>query len=77
MSYNPKVFKKPGVYTARVIGRDNSARKDEIAFESWQTVIVPEILDEKTSYQRAWKNVKLEPGEVWRTFVLFRLARHQ
>jgi len=69
VSYNPKVFKKPGVYTARVIGRETSSAKDEVAFESWQTIIVPEILDNKVGYQRTWNNVNLEPGEVWNTFV--------
>jgi len=69
VSYRPEKLKKPGVYTARVIGRAKSADDDQVAFESWQTIVVPEVVQAKDNYARQWKKISIEPGEVWSKFV--------
>ena len=69
VSYRSNKLKKPGVYTARVIGREKSANNDEVAFESWQTIIVPEVIRAEDNYEKSWKKVTVEPGEVWSKFV--------
>lgn len=66
----PETLRHPGVYTARVVGREAGAASDEAAFESWQTVVVPQRFDLPSHRRMHWADVRLQPGQVWRTFVL-------
>jgi tripeptidyl-peptidase-2 len=66
----PDKLRQPGVYTTKVVGREAGAAVDEAAFETWQTVVVPERFDLPGHRQMRWQDVRLQPGQVWRKFVL-------
>lgn len=61
---------KPGIYTARVTGRASGASDDQVAFESWQTVVVPERLEGERRDGLSWPKITLQPGQVWRRLVV-------
>lgn len=66
----PEKLRTPGLYVGRVVGREPGAAADEAAFESWQVVVVPHRFDGANQRQMRWLDVKLQPGKVWRQFVL-------
>lgn len=72
----PDKLRQPGIYTAKVVGREAGAAGDEAAFESWQTVVVPQRFDLPGQRQMRWPDVKLQPGQVWRRFVLVPPGAH-
>jgi subtilisin family serine protease len=66
----PDKLRAPGLYTAKVVGREAGSQFDEAAFECWQVVVVPLRPDPAAGAVARWPDVKVQPGQVWRQWVM-------
>ncbi|MSP91472.1 MAG: hypothetical protein EXR79_06665 [Myxococcales bacterium] len=65
----PAKLTAPGVHVARITGREAGAKDDEVAFEAWQVVVVPQRPGPGAGGALRFANVAIAPGKVWRTWV--------
>ena len=66
---HPERLRQPGLYSTRLVARPVGAASGQIAWQAWQTVVVPERFDSARGWSRGWSVQHLAPGRVWRTFV--------
>lgn len=66
---HPEKLRQPGLYSSRVTGHEVGAPAGQIAWQSWQTIVVPERFDSARGWTRSWKGMTIPPGQIWRTFV--------
>jgi len=67
MRFDPKKLKKPGLYVGTV--RAMALDAPSPMFRLTSVVVVPERFEGPGPREKRWRNLKLAPGEVWRTFL--------
>jgi tripeptidyl-peptidase II len=66
----PDKLKKPGLYTARILGtsRETGKGQQNSLLEMWAVVIVPHVFDLSRGFARRFAKETLAPGEIRRYF---------